>query len=76
MKNGVCSKCQSTDLLHVPGTIGAFGAGNNIPVGWRAMNAVAVARFVCGVCGYSEEWITSPRDLERVRQRYGQPAVR
>ncbi len=76
MKHGVCPKCQSTDVLHVPGTIGAFGAGNHIPVGWRAMNAVAVARLVCGSCGYCEEWITDPRDLERVRQRYAHPAAR
>ena len=68
--NFSCAKCQSKDLIKVPGNVGAFGAGHNIPVGWRAMNAVPVTRLVCGACGFTEQWIQDPKDLERVRKAY------
>ncbi|HXU29623.1 MAG TPA: hypothetical protein VN851_03510 [Thermoanaerobaculia bacterium] len=72
MKNtGTCPKCASHDLLRVPGTIGHGGSGNNIQVGWWIYSGVMVTRLVCGNCGYSEEWIESPADIERLRKKFG-----
>ena len=53
MKNKkVCPKCNSTDIVKVPGNL-----GNKIQVGWTLLSTVEVRRYVCCECGYSEEWI-------------------
>ncbi len=53
----ICPKCGSNNLLVVPGKAGAYGAGNNIPVGMTIFTYVLVDRYVCRNCGFSEEWI-------------------
>lgn len=71
MKNsGKCPKCGGTDLVLVPGTKGAHGAGNNIQVGLTNFSAVLVNRYVCCSCGYSEEWIDQ-KDLEKLKRYFG-----
>jgi hypothetical protein len=37
-----CPKCRSTVILRIPGKSGAYGVGNNIPVGWSNFSAVLV----------------------------------
>ena len=56
-QSGICPKCAGMDILLIPGRVGAYGAGNNIPVGWTYLSAVKVNRYLCCSCGYSEEWI-------------------
>jgi predicted Zn-ribbon and HTH transcriptional regulator len=63
-----CPKCQSADIVRTPGVVGAYGAGNNIALGW--MKAVKVTRYLCASCGFSEEWIDDPADIRRVKDRY------
>lgn len=65
-----CSKCGSVDIIHVPGTVGGFGAGNNIAVGRTVFSSVKVSRYLCASCGFLEEWIDSPSDMEQVKQKY------
>lgn len=67
---GKCAKCGSTEVLRIPGQVGAFGAGNNIPAGKTLFSSVKVARFLCGQCGYSEEWVESAADLQKLREKY------
>jgi ribosomal protein S27AE len=71
MKNSNrCSKCDSQDIIRIPGwEADTFGAGNYIPIGWWAGNA-KVARYLCGQCGFSEEWVESPEDIAKVRHKY------
>lgn len=58
MKNsGMCPKCNSRNILRIEGKAGAYGSGNNIPVGFTIFSYVKVPRYVCCNCGYSEEWI-------------------
>lgn len=58
MKNTrVCPKCRSTDIIRINGNAGAYGTGNNIMTGATIFSAVKVNRYVCCVCGFSEEWI-------------------
>jgi len=58
MKNThCCPKCSNRDILFIKGKAGAYGSGNNIPVGMTIFSAVPVHRYVCCSCGYSEEWI-------------------
>ena len=71
MKNtGACPKCQSADILRVPGEAGAWqGTSNLIGTGWSGF--ALVSRFVCCGCGYLEEWVESPDDIQKLRERYG-----
>jgi predicted nucleic-acid-binding Zn-ribbon protein len=65
-----CTKCGSRGILWIPGQTGAFGSGNNIPVGKTIFSGVRVTRYVCDKCGYLEEWVESNSDLERLREKY------
>lgn len=56
-QSGICPKCAGMDILLIPGHAGAYGSGNNIPVGWSIFSTVKVNRYLCCRCGYSEEWI-------------------
>ena len=72
MKNSkLCTKCQSNDIVRIEGQTGAYGSGNNIPIGLTMFSAVKVARFLCLNCGFSEEWIESREDLEKIRSKKG-----
>lgn len=67
-----CAKCDSTDLLFVEAERGGYGSGNVIRLnGSTIWSSVKVNRFVCMNCGFCEEWITSPADLEALRRAYG-----
>lgn len=67
MKNThTCPKCGSRDIIIVEGNAGAYGVGNNIPVGLTIFSYVKVDRYLCGRCGFSEEWIRQ-EDIEKVR---------
>ena len=67
-----CPKCQSRDVIRVPGTVGAYGSGNNIALGLTLFGSFAkVTRFVCGACGFSEEWIDEPGALANLKKKFG-----
>jgi ssDNA-binding Zn-finger/Zn-ribbon topoisomerase 1 len=66
---GKCTKCEASGVIRIPGQIGAFGSGNNIPVGKTIFSSAKVSRYVCGHCGYSEEWVEST-DLQKLREKY------
>ena len=66
MKNTrVCPKCSSTDIAVVDGNVGPYGTGNNIMLGGTVFQAVKVNRYICGKCGFSEEWINQ-EDLVKI----------
>ncbi|BBF43186.1 hypothetical protein lbkm_1873 [Lachnospiraceae bacterium KM106-2] len=65
-----CPKCNSNDIVVVPGTIGPYGGGNHIPLGNKMSNAVLVTRYVCLSCGYTEEWIDTPQDRQQLKEKY------
>ena len=70
MKNKrICPKCNSTDILLVPGKAGAYGSGNNIQTGMTIFSAVLVHRYICCTCGYSEEWIDK-EDIQKLKKKY------
>ena len=71
MKNKrFCPKCNSSDILLVPGKAGAYGSGNNIQTGMTIFSAVLVHRYICCSCGYSEEWIDK-EDIQKLKKKYG-----
>jgi predicted RNA-binding Zn-ribbon protein involved in translation (DUF1610 family) len=65
-----CPKCRSTVILQIPGQSGAFGSGNNIPVGRSIFSAVLVTRYLCASCGFSEEWVDDKAGLEKLSAKY------
>jgi predicted RNA-binding Zn-ribbon protein involved in translation (DUF1610 family) len=65
-----CPKCSSNDIIIIPGEAGAYGTGNNIPTGWTILSAVKVTRYLCLNCGFSEEWIDTREDREKLRKKY------
>jgi hypothetical protein len=74
MKNtGSCPKCRSSAVARVPAEPGGGPAAAG-PVG--VLNGVAMTRFVCCGCGYSEEWVEAAADLAAVKERYGTPPGR
>ncbi len=47
-----CPKCGSNDLLYIT----PYGMdGQVIPSGF--LSAIYLRRYICGSCGYSEEWV-------------------
>jgi ribosomal protein S27AE len=65
-----CPKCNSTEIIHVPGSVGAYGVGANIATGRTVFSRVKVSRYVCGRCGFIEEWVDELSDLEKIKQKY------
>ncbi len=65
-----CPKCQSTDIVRVPGKRAPGGAGNLIQVGWYLFSTVKPVRYVCATCGFMEEWLDSAEDIGRVSAYY------
>ena len=66
----ICTKCGSSDILRVRGTVGAYGAGNNIiMVGATIFSAIPVHRYVCCCCGFVEEWVDE-KDLADMKAKY------
>jgi predicted RNA-binding Zn-ribbon protein involved in translation (DUF1610 family) len=71
MRNSeTCPKCTSSDIVRIPGMLGAYGAGNNIVVGMTIFSAVKVTRYLCASCGFTEEWIDSAADIRRIKSKY------
>ena len=67
MKNTrICPKCSSADIVRIDGYTGAYGSGNNMMTGNTILSTVNVNRYICGKCGYTEEWIDR-EDLDKVK---------
>ena len=67
----ICPKCNSRDIICIPGEVGAHGAGNNIPTNWTIFGAIKVTRYLCGQCGFSEEWIDDDEDIQKLKETFG-----
>lgn len=67
-----CPKCQSSDIVQVPGKREEGGSGNIIRVSrWNIFAAVKPVLHVCCSCGYMENWLVSRDDIARVKGMYG-----
>jgi len=66
MKNsGVCSKCQSGNIVKFEGVIGR--PGEQVQIGFITTSAVPMHKYVCCNCGFVEEWIDN-ENLEKVEK--------
>ena len=57
--SAVCPKCGGTEILRIDGR---SVIGGVIPAGWTGAK---LNRFLCTVCGYSEEWIAQ-KDIAKL----------
>ena len=74
MKNThTCPKCNSQEIMRIEGRIGGYSGGNDIAgtAGSWSFRTVKVTRYLCGSCGFSEEWIDAPEDLHKLKEKYG-----
>ena len=70
MKNThTCPKCNSREIMRIEGRSGGYGGGNDIAADF--FRTVKVTRYLCGSCGFSEEWIDAPEDLQKLKEKYG-----
>ncbi|MGH4049903.1 MAG: hypothetical protein ACREVX_00865 [Clostridium sp.] len=65
-----CSKCNSKNIIRIPGNIGSFGSGNNIIWGIFRRDGVKVTKYLCCECGYIEEWIDNEEDIEKLWKKF------
>lgn len=77
MKNSQkCPKCLETEIIRIPGKYFRSGDYNSNPIIVNTgmvfvLKYVHPVRYMCGKCGYLEEWIDNPEDIEKVRQKFG-----
>ena len=62
-----CAKCASSNLLRIPPVP---GEEPHIAIGRRGMHPLTISKFVCGDCGYIEQWVSSDDDLAKLRSEY------
>ncbi|WP_298839588.1 hypothetical protein [Clostridium sp.] len=71
MKNTkICFKCNSRNIIIIPGKFGSYSSGNNITWGISGFKGVKVTRYLCCECGYSEEWIDNKKDIESLQKKF------
>ncbi len=68
-KTNQCPKCQSKEIIFIPGHVGAYGVGNNIQLGITNFSAIKVNRYLCTTCGYTEEWINQ-EDIPKLKKKF------
>lgn len=70
MKNSNhCTKCDSTAIIQIKGGGTWTGYYNHISTG--TLKPILVTRYLCGVCGFSEEWIDNPKDIDKLIKKHG-----
>jgi ribosomal protein S27AE len=58
--NWTCPKCKARDLLRVPGRRGGRGG---VEVSAFAIGNLQPSRYICGKCGFLEEYVDVPEHL-------------
>lgn len=72
MKNAhSCPKCGSADIIRIPDHTGRYASGNNIYTSFFTLaGKVPVIRYVCGTCGYVENWVDTQQALAAIRRAF------
>lgn len=67
-----CPKCGSGEILRIPDNPGRYTSGNNIYTSSLTLaGKIPVIRHVCLGCGYVENWVEEPGQLEKLRRTFG-----
>ena len=69
--SNTCPKCKSRTVVRIQDN-GRYANGNNIYTTTRTLfGRIPVIRYVCCSCGYVEEWVETPEELEKIRKTFG-----
>jgi predicted nucleic-acid-binding Zn-ribbon protein len=75
MKNGICPKCGSASVYFKSNGLG-FGDSNGVFVYVSKLTRRSpTLAFVCGACGYFENYITDPGKLDEIAKTWPQVPV-
>jgi len=48
------------------------GRGNQVPTGLTLLSNVTITKYLCGRCGYLEEWVDASRGIQKLVAKYGE----
>lgn len=66
MKNTkTCPKCESKYVIRIPANP-RYLEGNVIREGFMGMSAIPITTYLCGKCGFTEEWVDKRSDIDRL----------
>lgn len=73
MKNtGFCPKCNSRNIVRIPDNPSRHASGNNIYTTTLTLaGKIPVIRYVCCDCGYVENWVENPYELDKIKRTFG-----
>ncbi len=63
-----CPKCGSKNISKIEG--GAF-KGNYYNTVSFGIHTIYLTRYVCTLCGFTENYIDDKKDLEKINKRFG-----
>ncbi|MBK7808308.1 MAG: hypothetical protein IPJ51_18740 [Saprospiraceae bacterium] len=64
--NYCCPKCQNSEIAIIEG--GAF-KGNIYNTLSFGLSTVYLTRYVCTNCGYTENYVDDPKDLQKIKEK-------
>lgn len=68
--NYCCPKCQNSEIAIIEG--GAF-KGNIYNTLSFGLSTIYLTRYVCTNCGYTENYVDDPKDLQKIKEKYIRP---
>jgi len=68
--NCCCPKCQNSEIAIIEG--GAF-KGNIYNTLSFGLSTVYLTRYVCTNCGFTENYVADPKDLQKIKEKYIRP---
>lgn len=70
MKNSkICPKCNSDEIIIVPGKRIPAENGRNIMIGSSVFSSALFDRYVCSDCGYSEEYFDE-NEIKKLKDKF------
>ncbi len=67
MKSGECPKCGAEQVFHRRKNQGPYGI-NRLPISF--FYSAAVDSYVCGSCGYVETYVSKPKHVLKIKQKW------
>ena len=62
-----CPKCQNSEIDVIEG--GAF-KGNMYNILTFGLTTVYLTRYVCTVCGFTENYVDDAKDLQKIKEKF------
>lgn len=68
MKNGLCPKCQGTNIYTNHGAKTTYGERSNLAV--SAFHSLLLDVYICTDCRYMEEYINDDQSLDKLKSKW------